>query len=151
MIVMGIDPGINGGLTLLNDGRIDGVWVMPTIEKGLDAKTIRNILVDIDFVVMEKVSAMPKQGVVSMFHFGVGYGMLQGIIITLGIPLRLITPQAWKKEILAGTTKDKAASIEYVKRVYPYLDVIPAGYRKPHDGICDSVCIAEFGFRVYGR
>jgi len=149
MIIVGIDPGINGGLALMNAGHVDGVWPMPVIEKGMDARAIKNILIDIDLVVMEKVHAMMGQGVTSMFHFGVGYGMIQGIVMTLGIPLRLVTPQAWKKEILVGTTKDKAASIDYCKRVYPYINLIPAGKRKPHDGCADACCISEFGLRKY--
>ena len=149
MIVIGIDPGQTGGIAIIRDGDVTCALPMPVIEKGLDAKAIRDVIHVADFVVMEKVSAMPKQGMVSTFHFGVGYGMLQGIILTLGIPLRLVTPQAWKKEILAGTTKDKAASIDYCKRVYPYINLIPKGHRKPHDGIADAILIADFGHRKF--
>jgi crossover junction endodeoxyribonuclease RuvC len=149
MMIFGVDPGQNGGIAGMDEFAKVYTWVMPVIEKGLDAKAIKNILCAADIVVMEKVSAMPKQGTVSMFNFGMGYGMIQGIVMTLGIPLRLVTPQAWKKEILAGTTKDKAAAIEYCKRVYPYLNLIPPGHRKPHDGICDSVLIAEYGHRKF--
>lgn len=149
MIVIGIDPGMQGGIAIMRDGDITAVFSMPIIEKGLNAKDIRNIIHVADFVVMEKVSAMPKQGVVSMFHFGVGYGMLQGIVMTLGIPLRLVTPQAWKKEILAGTSKDKAAAIDYVKRVYPNVNIILPGCRKPHDGCADAILISEYGYRKY--
>jgi len=149
MIVIGIDPGQTGGIAIIRDGDVTCALPMPVTEKGLDAKAIRDVIHVADFVIMEKISAMPGQGVTGMFHFGVGYGMIQGIVITLGIPLRLVTPQAWKKEILAGTTKDKSASIDYCMRVYPSVNLIPIGHRKPHDGIADACCIAEYGYRKF--
>jgi crossover junction endodeoxyribonuclease RuvC len=147
--LVGIDPGMSGGIAIIRDGDVTSLFPMPVIDKGMNAKAIRDIIHVADFVIMEKASAMPKQGVTGVFHFGEGYGMLQGIVLTLGIPLRLVTPQAWKKEILAGTTKDKAAAIDYVMRVYPSVNLIQPGHRKPHDGICDAVCIAEYGYRTF--
>lgn len=147
--VMGIDPGLHGGIAIIRDGNVSA-RPMPVIEGDISGIRIWNMLDRVDLVIMEKVSAMPKQGVTSMFHFGVGYGMIQGLITASKIPLRLVTPQAWKKEILAGTSKDKAAAIEYVTRVFPDVNLIPDGKRKPQDGIADAVCIAEYGYRVFG-
>lgn len=68
-----------------------------------------------------------------------------GIVEAAGIPYRLVTPQAWKKRVLAGTTKDKDAAISFVRRAYPTIDLTPGKKRTPHDGIADAVCLAEWG------
>ena len=63
--------------------------------------------------------------------------------------IRLVTPQAWKAAILAGTPKDKTAAIQHVDRVYPSLN-IDVGTKKViyHDGVADAVCLAEYGAAI---
>ncbi len=102
-------------------------------------------------VFIEKVHAMPKQGVSSTFKFGMGYGLVIGVCEALGIPYRLVTPQAWKKVVLAGTAKDKDAAVSFVRRAYPGVDLIPGKKRVPHDGIADAMCIAEFGRQMMAK
>jgi hypothetical protein len=67
----------------------------------------------------------------------------------MGIPIELVTPQAWKKLILAGTPKDKDASIAYCRRAFPNVPLIPLRYRVPHDGIADSLCLLQYGLRTF--
>ena len=74
-----------------------------------------------------------------------GYGILLGILGALKISTVRVTPQAWKKAILAGTKKDKDAAIEYVNMKYPDFELILPRCRKPHDGMADAICIAEYG------
>lgn len=100
-------------------------------------------------VTLESVHAMPGQGVTSMFNFGMGFGMLQAMALCEGWRLQLVTPQAWKGSILAGTPKDKTAAIEHVRATFPALD-LNVGVRKIkyHDGMADAVCLAEYGAKI---
>lgn len=111
---VGIDPGLHGGYAIIH--QIDDhavnvkVFSIPIIKtkatKTTKAKNEFNIKEIADnlrylqgkeaIVCLEKVSAMPGQGTVSMFHFGEGFGIWKGIIGTLGLELRLITPMTWK-------------------------------------------------------
>ncbi len=145
MIVVGIDPGKKGALVRITDVTQEAL-VMPLIGKEIDSFAISQWLKEQrpDLVVMEKVGARPNQGVVSMFNFGDGYGKVKGVLETLAIPYQLVTPQAWKKVVLSGTAKDKDAAIQYVANRYPDLELIPPRCRKPHDGIADATCLAEY-------
>lgn len=146
MNIVGIDPGKSGGIALLNGTRAEGD-VMPVIGKEVDGHEVARVLAAAspDLVVIEKVSAMPGQGVTSMFNFGAGYGRLLGVCDALGIPYRLVTPQAWKKRVLAGTARDKHAAIAFVKRAFPTIEMTPGKRSVPHDGIADAACLAEYG------
>jgi crossover junction endodeoxyribonuclease RuvC len=95
--------------------------------------------------IVERVHAMPSQGVSSTFTFGKGFGGVLGVFAALGVPVLLPTPQAWKKKILAGTKQDKAAAVAWARRVYPGVPLVLARCRKPHDGMADALCIAEWG------
>ena len=118
----------------------------------LTAKQIYNIIHEHSqgecFAFIEKVHAMPGQGVTSMFNFGMGYGLLRMALAANQIPYQLVTPQAWKKKVLAGLPKDKSSAINYVARKYPNVDLIPGRKRTPHDGIADAICIGEYGITL---
>lgn len=145
MITVGIDPGKKGALVRITDVTQEAL-PMPLIGKEIDSFAISQWLKEQrpDIVMMEKVGARPNQGVVSMFNFGDGYGKVKGVLETLAIPYKLVTPQQWKKVILAGTAKDKDAAIQYVSNLYPDLQLIMPRCRKPHDGIADAACLAEY-------
>jgi Holliday junction resolvasome RuvABC endonuclease subunit len=96
-------------------------------------------------VIIETVHSMPQQGVSSTFTFGKGYGMVIGTIQSMGLPLHFVTPQAWKKTILAGTNKDKAAAIQHVRSIYPNISLRRTERcTTDHDGMADAVCLAEY-------
>tara|TARA_A100001201_G_scaffold143757_1_gene147281 strand:+ start:23926 stop:24378 length:453 start_codon:yes stop_codon:yes gene_type:complete len=141
---MGIDPGQTGGVAIIGDDSL--AQVMPLTGKQVDGAKIAFWLKTFDpkLVVVEQVHSMPKQGVASSFKFGVSYGIVIGAVLAAGIPLQTVTPQAWKKKILAGTTRDKHAAIEFSARMFPWADLTPGAKRKPHDGIADALCLAEF-------
>lgn len=151
MNVVGIDPGQKGGIACLSGQHSEAV-PMPLVGKELDTASIVRILRDrpVDLVVIEKVGTMPKQGIVSAFTFGYGVGVIECAVQVLEIPLRRVTPQAWKKLVLAGTAKDKDAALAHVRRAYPEVDLMPGRTRTPQDGVADAVCIAEYGRRVFG-
>ncbi len=161
--IVGMDPGFKGGLALLNKDEQRSVN-MPVIvsrktttvkgkkkvkvRTNLNEPEIRNFLKIAmpDLVIIEMASSMPKQGVTSVFNFGAGWGILRGICAGMSIPYELVRPQAWKKEILAGTDKDKAAAISHVLRRFPYVDFEG---EQLNDGQADAFCLAEYGLKNY--
>lgn len=176
MIYIGIDPGMDGGLAAVGSKFID-IKPMPTIS-GSDKGTKRMLDVDgiikwiykvtakelgitevsgsidtrstIKMVVLEKVHSMPGQGVASMFSFGQTYGMLQGIIRTLQLPMVLVPPQTWKKVILEGTQKDKGAAIQYNRQLYPTISLhATERCTTDHDGMAEALCMADYGRRIF--
>ncbi len=147
-MIIGIDPGKSGGIAFIDeDGGESWAEEMPVCGKEIDGHEIARRIIEVspDRAVIEKAQAMPKQGVTSMFNYGKGFGVVLGILEGLGIPYRLVTPQAWKKAILSGTAKDKDAAVNYVRRAYPQVNLTPGKKRKPHDGMADAVCIADYG------
>ena len=149
MIYIGIDPGKNGGIAILSD-TIPDVTVRVFSEDELlhICKTFRKTFNEDCKCVLEKVNAMPGQGVVSMFNFGQNYGFIQGVLKAYEIPYELVTPQKWKKEF--SCTSDKNTSIEVCKRLFPYVSLKATDRcRKDHDGMAEALLIAEYGRRHY--
>ena len=146
MTIAGIDPGKNGAIAFYEDFMVE--WrPMPISGKEIDVSALARMIEvhhpDVAFV--EKVHAMPGNGAVSMFSFGKGYGILLGVLGALNIRTELVTPQAWKKLVLAGSAKDKDAAISYCRRAFPDVSLIAPRCRTPHDGAADAICISEFG------
>ena len=115
---IGVDPGLSGAIAVLNDDlSLVAVYDMPVmpVRKGknqVNAAALVKILSSaIDYprrlqptAYLEQVSAMPGQGVSGMFSFGTSYGIVQGALAALGIPMVLVRPQAWKARAgLKGT------------------------------------------------
>ena len=88
---------------------------------------------------------MPKNGSVSMFHFGENFGWLQGMLEAYEIPYELVRPQKRKKEF--SVTADKNTSIEVCKRLFPGVNLIPPGCRKEHDGCAEACLLALYAKR----
>jgi len=154
-MIIGIDPGKTGGIAYISPTGSSGAIPMPVMGKDINgheiAAQLKAILPDVVF--LEKAQAMSKngkQGVTGMFSYGKGFGIIIGACEALGIPYRLVTPQAWKKAVLAGTAKDKDAAIAFVRRAYPNIDLTPGRKRVPHDGMADAVCLAEYGRQLMG-
>ena len=150
-LYIGIDTGLSGGIAWT--GGVDGAMPMPVVEGKPRTLNLPAIKKTFEtklrawkkvYVCIEKAQAMPKQGVVSMFNYGMGFGELKGLLTGLGIPFIETRPQAWKKDILAGTKRDKGAAIKYCQMKHPDIDLLPGQKRKPHDGMADAVCIADY-------
>jgi crossover junction endodeoxyribonuclease RuvC len=95
---------------------------------------------------LEKVGAMPGQGVTSMFNFGVSYGYIKGVLEANRIPYQEIPPQRWKKEF--GLNSDKAASVEVCRKLFPDVNLLATPRcRKPHDGMAEALLLAEYARR----
>lgn len=148
MIYIGVDPGKNGGIALINS-------ISPEINNTVHTFSEENLIGCISEVceyaggsenircVLEKVNAMPHQGVVSMFNFGQNYGFIQGVLKAYNIPFELVPPQKWKKEF--SVTSDKNTSIEVAKRLFPNVNLkATERCRKDHDGMAEALLIAEY-------
>jgi crossover junction endodeoxyribonuclease RuvC len=152
MVILGIDPGLTGAFVALVDG-VPRVWDMPTIKVGkrnhVDPAGVRDILSGFEgastLAILESVHAMPKQGVVSVFTFGEGFGVLKGALAALEIPYDLVTPQRWKRVMLDGTGKDKGASRLAARRLWPAQSGLFNRVRD--DGRADAALMAEYGRR----
>ena len=151
---VGIDVGISGAIAFLNDDlSLVGVFDMPVMvlsakKQQVNAtelgKLFRFWLYDVPVenvtAYVEQVHSMPGQGVSAMFNFGTGYGVIQGVLGALQIPMVLVSPAVWKRR--AGLTgKPKDASRTLAQQLYP---AAPLG-RKKDVGRADSILIARFG------
>jgi len=162
-IFIGIDPGKLGHVASLSaDGGVRGTWPTPTIKMGkgkpqYDILSMRRILkeategCDSVHVAIEKQTAMPMQGVVSMFSIGEGYGIWQGLLSGLELSYEVVTPQKWKKAMLAGIPgvgKDKKRSVIAAGRLFPGVDLrLNERCRVACVDKCEALLIAEYGRR----
>ena len=134
MLIIGIDPGINGAICLFKDGKIVDVFEMPKMSVGKKNKSQVNasqIFNEIQkaiegedktkvIAVIELVSAMPGQGVTSMFNFGQSFGILKGICSAMQLPVYFVRPAKWKKYFgLINSEKD--ASRTRAIEMFPYF------------------------------
>ena len=134
MLIIGIDPGISGSICFFEDGKILDVIEMPTMTEGkknkkqVNGSQIYNEILkrtnQIDKknikVIIEQVSAMPGQGVTSMFNFGQSFGILKGMCSAMQLPMYFVRPAKWKKYFeLINSSKD--ASRTKAIEMYPYI------------------------------
>ena len=172
MIVLGIDPGLKGGIAVLQPGRTPRVGAMPSLrpKKGgretYDFAEIASLLrwfVSGGGVtaVLERLAPMPPflargggalagaGGSIANYHRGLGRGLFEGILTALGIPYHLVGPREWQDEMLPLRGGDtKARSIARARELFPDVSLYPtARSRKPSDGLSDALLIAEFGRR----
>ena len=160
MLIIGIDPGISGSICFLKDGRILDVVEMPTMTEGkknkkqVNGSQIYNEIKDrtekIDKndikVVIEQVSAMPGQGVTSMFNFGQSFGILKGICSAMQLPMYFVRPAKWKKYFnLINSEKD--ASRTKAIEIFPYFSSNLA--KKKDSNKADAILIASFYNETY--
>ena len=147
-VFIGIDPGKNGGIAII-DAQDGLAQTAPYSDTGLiDAlQMITEAYADVGIICcLEKVGAMPGQGVVSMFNFGQSYGYIKGVLESFRIPYQEITPQKWKREF--GLSSDKAASAEVCRKLFPDINLLATPRsKKPHDGMAEALLMAEYARR----
>lgn len=155
--ILAIDPGKRGILNLY-DGSNFHIAHMPNLNSVIGQRELLMILEDIksmagyEFTRGKDLVAYVEEAIFIPGTFtGVkyywNYGMIIMSLTASQIRYETVKPQTWKADILKGTAKDKEAAIEYVARKHPQVDLTPGKMRKPHDGIADSVCIAEYGYK----
>ena len=153
MIIIGIDPGISGAISILENKKILEVYDTPTMIDGkknkrqINSAQVTNIIKERlkddkeVIVVVEHVNAMPGQGVTSMFNFGQSFGVIKGICAALGLPIYFVRPSKWKKHFnLIKTNKD--ASRTKVIEVYP--EISNKLHRKKDANRADAILIALY-------
>jgi len=153
MIIFGIDPGVSGAIAVLKNGRIVEVYEMPTMidgkknKKQVNGAEVTNIINKESNneknikIVIEHVTAMPGQGVTSMFNFGQSFGVIKGISAALRLPIHFVRPVKWKKYFnLINTNKD--ASRTKVIEIFPYISSKIS--RKKDSNKADSILIAKY-------
>tara|TARA_B100000287_G_scaffold320641_1_gene304567 strand:- start:2579 stop:3070 length:492 start_codon:yes stop_codon:yes gene_type:complete len=160
MLIIGIDPGISGAICFFEDGKIVDVIEMPTMAEGKKNKKQVNgnqLFNEIKerisvsryeniSVVVEHVSAMPGQGVTSMFNFGQSFGVIKGICSAMQLPIHYIRPTKWKKYFnLIKTSKDASRSraIEIFPKASEKLK------RKKDSNKADAILIASYYYNTY--
>ena len=160
MLIIGIDPGISGSLCFFSDGKIIDVIDMPNMSEGKKNKKqvngaqiyneiysrIKNFEKKDIKVVIEQVSAMPKQGVTSMFNFGQSFGILKGICSAMQLSMYFVRPAKWKKYFnLINSEKD--ASRTKAIEIFPYFSVNLA--KKKDSNKADAILIASYYYETY--
>lgn len=149
---MGIDPGKSGAIAVINSGgEIKYLFDWPGDEIQA-AGIVRYISTNTAYLSasIEKVSAMPKQGVTSMFKFGTNYGIYKGILAALKIPFVEVRPQAWQKGVVSKKQDGKKANVAAAGRMFPSAELHgPRGGAK--DGRADALLIADWCRRQYSQ
>jgi crossover junction endodeoxyribonuclease RuvC len=162
--ILGFDVGLSGAIARVQEGcrvgdppTLVGVWSYPMAGKGIDWAELHRMLATWRYhsiAVVEWAQAMPGNGSVSMFNYGVTFGGVIAILAALRIRVELVRPQAWKKLIIPGAYgkekfEQKAAAVAYCRRAFPDTSLTPPGCRVPNDGMADALCIAEYGRRLF--
>ena len=160
MLIIGIDPGISGSICFLDNGKILDVIEMPIMTDGKKnkkqvngsqvynevTKRIKHFEKNQIRVVIEHVSAMPGQGVTSMFNFGQSFGILKGICTAMQLPMYFVRPAKWKKYFnLLNSEKD--ASRTRAIEIFPYFSSQLS--RKKDSNKADAILIASFYYETY--
>ena len=160
MLIIGIDPGISGSICFFENGKILNVLEMPTMTEGKKNKKqvngaqiyneisakIRGIEKQNLKLIIEQVSAMPGQGVTSMFNFGQSFGILKGICSAMQLPMYFVRPAKWKKYF--GLIKsEKDASRTKAIEMFPYFSSQLS--KKKDSNKADAILIASFYYETY--
>jgi crossover junction endodeoxyribonuclease RuvC len=153
MIIFGIDPGVSGAISVLENKKVIEIFDMPTMidgkknKKQVNGSQVANIIKekvnhnDEIIIVVEHVNAMPGQGVTSMFNFGQSFGVIKGICSALSLPIYFVRPTKWKKYFnLIKTNKD--ASRTKVIEIYP--EISGKISRKKDSNRADAILIARY-------
>ena len=162
MLIIGIDPGISGSICFFEDGKILEVIEMPVMTEGKkNKKQVNGAQIYNEFlkkinkkkddevrVVIEQVSAMPGQGVTSMFNFGQSFGILKGICSAMQLPMFFVRPAKWKKYFnLINSQKD--ASRTRAIEIFPYFSTQLS--KKKDSNKADAILIASFYHETYQK
>ena len=160
MLIIGIDPGITGSICFFEDGKIIDLIEMPNMADGKKQKKqvngaqiyneillrIKNVEKKNIKVVIEHVSAMPGQGVTSMFNFGQSFGVLKGICSAMQLSVHFVRPVKWKKFFnLINAEKD--ASRTKAIEIFPYISTQLS--RKKDANKADAALIASFFYETF--
>ena len=151
MKILGLDPGINGGIAKLECtvGKIiKAVAIpMPVNQKELDLAEIVKFIQGADYCFIERVWGFPGGSSTSLCTTCLNYGKLLALIWTERISCDELSSRTWQAKILPkGCLDTKKASIAVCQEKFPEVSLTPGRKRKPHDGVADALCIALYGW-----
>ncbi len=160
MLIISIDPGISGSLCFFEEGKIIDIVEMPNMAAGKKNKRqvngaqiyneislrIKNFQKENIKVVIEQVSAMPGQGVTSMFNFGQSFGVLKGICSAMQLPMYFVRPAKWKKYFNLINSKKDASRTKAIE-IFPYISAQLS--KKKDSNKADAILLASFFFETY--
>jgi crossover junction endodeoxyribonuclease RuvC len=156
LVTIGIDPGISGGIAFVGEaGELQGLADLPVMRDGklswIDGGCLQSMLIDTlggkqAHVIIERVGAMPKQGVSSSFHFGMTFGSILSILQARHLPIELVSPAKWKREM--GLIRDpgkpittyKRQSIDKARMLYPAAELSLS----KHEGRAEALLLAHW-------
>lgn len=157
--IIGVDPGMSGAIAIIDTrkGLVDAID-MPTVEIQVGKAMKRRVAPEViaselrtyapyAVAYIEKVSAMPGQGVSSMFAFGEAYGLVRGVLAGMGIPCTAVTPAVWTKAMRVAGGKD--GSRQRAMELWP--DKAALFKRVKDDGRADAALIAQWGIAESAR
>lgn len=164
MTAIGVDPGMDGAVAVLQEGAI----VDACLARQYVAKTGKGSRQDYlpqemsrliskwaspsTLVVLERQGARPGQGTTSMFSTGMGYGLWIGILAALQVRYVLVHPSTWAAKLLKDSPGEgKARAIHVCGRLLPELNLVRPGCRKPHSGLADAGLLAYWGALTQGK
>lgn len=179
MIIVGIDPGLDGAFSIFDGDKCVYAAKIPHIDKTPNLIEVADTLYDLtlaycpNWVFCEQVHSTPNDGHVGAFTFGAGYGYIQGFCKGRNWLLDLVRPVKWKSIVLKdkmglqgqaikylqkyypgynpkNKAVNKATTLAHVHEKYPDIDLTPGRSRLPQDGIADAVCLGEYGV-ICGR
>ena len=153
MRIIGIDPGLSGGIAILDNSKVIELFDMPVMPDGkknkrqlnsaLLVKLIKDNIKNLEDTVMvvEQVNAMPGQGVTSMFNFGQTFGAIKGICAALGLPIFFVRPAKWKKHFeLINSSKDSSRT----KAIEMYPSISEKLSKKKDVNKSDAILIGRY-------
>ena len=160
MLIIAIDPGISGSLCFFEEGKIIDIIEMPNMAAGKKNKRqvngaqiyneislrIKNFQKEDIKVVIEQVSAMPGQGVTSMFNFCQSFLVLKGICSAMQLPMYFVRPAKWKKYFNLINTKKDASRTKAIE-IFPYISSQLS--KKKDANKADAILLASFFFETY--
>ena len=160
MLIIGIDPGLSGSICFFEDGKILDVVEMPTMTEGKKnkrqvngsqvyneiSKRIKQIDKKDIKVIIEQVSAMPGQGVTSMFNFGQSFGILKGMCSAMQLPMYFVRPAKWKK-YFSLINSEKDASRTKAIEIFPYFSLNLS--KKKDSNKADAILIASYYYETF--
>jgi crossover junction endodeoxyribonuclease RuvC len=160
VLIIGIDPGISGSICFFEDGKILDVVEMPTMTEGKKnkrqvngsqvyneiSKKIKQVDKKDIKVIIEQVSAMPGQGVTSMFNFGQSYGILKGMCSAMQLPMYFVRPAKWKK-YFSLINSEKDASRTKAIEIFPYFSSNLS--KKKDSNKADAILIASYYYETF--
>jgi len=147
-ILLGIDPGISGGIAFLDHNGSILATDIPVVGGEVDVDTLARHIRTMapDVAIIERASSMPKQGVSSTFKFGVAYGALRAVVAVCEIPTHIVSPAVWKKHFRLDSDKEKSRALAI--RFWPGIGFFA---RKKDHGRAEAALIAKYGKDVLLR